>query len=294
MSDNVVSFGKYKDQPIDQIAAQDPKYIEWLMQQPWFASKFENLYKVVINNFNTGISETPEHNAMQVKFLDENFTKSLGGIATGFTESRVNELTSNGRKQAVEFMRSFDPFISIDRPRHYLVTTFFNGEIRLNGQLITREDCDKLKDKFESEKHSKLAKEALEKVSSFLNGSSRDLYERMDQLICVEGLEFEKGSDVVFRFICEWPDGISYNHPEFKVRRSSGGGILAVECKPTIGDDFPGVLRQMLAQRKIVRCSHQVLLVGKYQGVGASVSQFIEMFKCNGIQVIFVADVESA
>lgn len=72
-----IPVGKYKGYPID-ILSDDDQYREWIISQKWFRDKFPKHYTFIINNFSEP-SDTPEHNAMQVKFLDkiylENFTK---------------------------------------------------------------------------------------------------------------------------------------------------------------------------------------------------------------------------
>ena len=74
----IVLFGKYKDQPIEALA-QDRPYVEWLCARPWFREKFAGLYTVIINNFQEP-NETPEHNALQVLFLDDQFCARFFGV----------------------------------------------------------------------------------------------------------------------------------------------------------------------------------------------------------------------
>lgn len=76
MGDNIIPFGKYKGQEIDQVAARDPQYLQWLTQQGWFVEKFQQLV-VNINNFGAVPEETPAHNAMQAKFLDIAFRRAV-------------------------------------------------------------------------------------------------------------------------------------------------------------------------------------------------------------------------
>ena len=72
---NIVPFGKYKNQPIEALA-QDTQYTEWLMNQDWFRSRFPELRTIIVNNF-TEPSNTPEHNQMVAKFLDDDFCTKL-------------------------------------------------------------------------------------------------------------------------------------------------------------------------------------------------------------------------
>ena len=76
---------------------------------------------------------------------------------------------------------------------------------------------------------------------------------------------------------------------------SSGRGLgapgrrlhLRIECKPTLGDDYPAVLRQMLANRS------NVLLIGRGedQGVGATFDQVQKMFGASSITVMCEHDI---
>lgn len=82
MSGKVVPFGKYKGKPIEALA-QDRQYTDWLVAQPWFREKFSSLYTVVINNFGEA-STTPEHNALQARFLDERFRLAFAREVHGY------------------------------------------------------------------------------------------------------------------------------------------------------------------------------------------------------------------
>lgn len=70
----VVPFGKYKGQPIELLAA-DPQYCDWLASQDWFRERYSKIYTVIINNF-AQPEDTPEHNKMQARFLDNDFAKA--------------------------------------------------------------------------------------------------------------------------------------------------------------------------------------------------------------------------
>ena len=65
-----------------------------------------------------------------------------------------------------------------------------------------------------------------------------------------------------------------------------------LEIKPTIGDDFPSVLRQMKASMPYQHSDYNrdkffILLIGEYTGTSVSKSEFIEYFKTQGYIVIF-------
>lgn len=68
MSGEIIPIGKYKGQPLEAVAA-DQQYRDWLMAQEWFKEKFARLYGMLAA-MNAPI-ESPEHNAMQARFLDD-------------------------------------------------------------------------------------------------------------------------------------------------------------------------------------------------------------------------------
>lgn len=54
-----------------------------------------------------------------------------------------------------------------------------------------------------------------------------------------------------------------------------------IEIKPSVGDDYPAILRQMKANQ----CEY--LFVGEYHGIGVTKEQFVEIFKISNIMVVF-------
>lgn len=65
---DIVPFGKYKGRPLVDLIA-DRSYTDWLAAQPWFRQRYGTVYNLIVN---TGAEpqDTPEHNAMQARFLD--------------------------------------------------------------------------------------------------------------------------------------------------------------------------------------------------------------------------------
>lgn len=69
MGDNdLMPLGKYKGQPVE-VALADPDYCEWLTSQPWFRDRHPVVYQTIIN-YGSEPQDSPEHNQMQVAFLD--------------------------------------------------------------------------------------------------------------------------------------------------------------------------------------------------------------------------------
>lgn len=72
---NIIAFGKYKGQPVE-VLQTDPSYCEWLQGQNWFVERYPQINTLIINNF-TQAEDTPVHNALQARFLDESLIQKL-------------------------------------------------------------------------------------------------------------------------------------------------------------------------------------------------------------------------
>ena len=76
----IVPFGKYKGQPVE-VLAQDEEYLEWLKDQDWFRSRYQNIYAIIINQFQAP-SDTPESNRIQARFIDDEYRNKVAYLMT--------------------------------------------------------------------------------------------------------------------------------------------------------------------------------------------------------------------
>lgn len=60
---------------------------------------------------------------------------------------------------------------------------------------------------------------------------------------------------------------------------------LRIEIKPSVGDDFPSVMRQMK------RSNANILFIREYCGSGIDEKQFVEMFSSQEIRVVFEREI---
>jgi hypothetical protein len=72
------------------------------------------------------------------------------------------------------------------------------------------------------------------------------------------------------------------------------GQTIHVECKPSVGDDYPAILRQMKAHA--VSWENHVLLIGKGGYIGAAVplEQVRAIFKSRGVDIVLLADLQKS
>lgn len=232
----IVPIGKYKGQPLEIMLA-DVDYCEWMSQQPWFREKYTNIYNIVVTGRSPDSDqETPEHNALQAKFLDEDFCAKF--LDDHFlSKVRVRDLNKIER-QITEFKNDQIFF------RRY-VDSGFEKEYE---QMDTEEkefyarNVNSFEPSYTAYGKKRLKpKEVIEKSMRYYDGLCQDL----EQFVahgehCVKNLriEFEPegGGDVLLNLDF---------HRNDKNNEKVGHYQLLIECKPQIGDDYPSVLRQM-------------------------------------------------
>ena len=63
-------FGKYRGQAVERAMA-DHSYMEWVLAQPWFPEDYPQIHGLIIGTSTGEPQDSPEHNAFQIRFLDE-------------------------------------------------------------------------------------------------------------------------------------------------------------------------------------------------------------------------------
>jgi exodeoxyribonuclease X-like protein len=296
MSDGqVVPFGKYKGRDILEVLEADPGYLQWLAGQDWFRAKYISLHQTIINR-GAEPEETPEHNALQVKFLDDDF--------------------------CLRFLRCVDPKYR-DSALAVLRSAHQHG-VKLIANAIISEQArlEKAKAEVVSEEariaHTSPQNVADRRYGIKLAEKARNLHSarivylfrfREKFAAPVEELEIkihrnfeECGVDVILTVsVTSAQHDIEPNAPpdlnlSWAERDARGGyyagwidlfhplGSFHIELKPTIGDDYPAVLRQMKANKS------KYLFVGQYVGQGATREQFIKTFEIAGFRVVFLEE----
>lgn len=206
---SIVPFGRYKGQPLEALAA-DREYLEWLTAQGWFREKYPQHYTLILNNFQEP-SETPEHNALQARFLDRGFC------------SRVLTLLLERPCDFTEPNPSLPDFIG----KRFFEDDFGENKMTPEYKLY--------------------------------------LIEERNQKWMAVKFE-EKGWDV---------------------RIDSTSGCVCLELKPTLGDDYPAVLRTM----KNLPGENKSLIAGQYHGTGATIEQVRQIFAASHIKVLLMDEI---
>ena len=224
----IIPFGKHKGKTVSELLATDQPYADWVTAQGWVAERFAELHAAIVTR-GAGTDDTPEHNALQARFLDEPFRSVILSSLLDITK-----------------------------------TTSFEA---------LRHTAEYERDLFETPKvgWERIAAPRAAEAKAVLDAIERD------ELAVTSRVEFEvRGLDAVISY------GVTIGP------RKCLSDKIGVEIKPTIGDDYPSVMRQM------GRLGARILVVGNYTGRGVSEPQMVEMFKASGFRVLFLQEIEEA
>jgi hypothetical protein len=280
---NVVPFGKYKGQPVEAMA-QDEQYVQWLLGQDWFQSRYQNIHAVIINNFQEP-AETPEHNALQMRFLEEEFRFrfAYAVIGDGMFDSWKPKTIQEKVEEILQAYKEHrdEKEGMLNKKRDYAKRYLESENLTPSGVASWNDDIRRAEsglEELEGNYSKAVASVGLEGCGS--NGT-----------VSISNPRFEVGGvDVCFIVLC----GIRINFDRDFISRDTelsaplyGRYAFAVEIKPTLGDDFPAVLRQMK------HSGAQQLLISDYSGQGATREQLVAFFRNEGIAVVWVDEVEN-
>lgn len=338
----IIPFGKYRGQPAE-VLQSDPGYLNWMRNQDGLLEKYPQLRTVIVNNF-AEPSETPEHNAYQAMFLDEQVCNGLLQALWETPERAFVESCAGG----VSFEKSgFD--VLVDKAE---VKWRVSSEHRSYSKLVSDEKMN-LQDSLRRAKRA--AEEYLKPLYGEISVVSGDLqwvtrgpawrdemlrlhWKDVYEALCLEG----DGPFPIFKYRSV-PDGFWDGRETVEFQGSDGlrrlgdlearmagftdlyeankepieyahRAVVNVEIKPSLGDDYPAVLRQISAATKIVETvirkprlgydsrffeehypagygGTPVLFIGGYSGIGATFNQVRAVFAQGGVAVVTYAQV---
>jgi len=276
---NVIPFGKYQGRLVEDLLADDPAYLQWPIGQDWFRAKFTFLHQVIINR-GAAPEETPEHNAMQVRFLDDDFClrfircyrPDIDEMARKALQALLDRSRGATQKEIADAKRQQER-LQHDLTQH---AEYAAGRVTYrpyHSPETLRAELEKIADKILD----------LGMCLTFLSGSNV-----ASEIIKFDFLRvFEaRGVDVALTVQATCPH---YDlAATLAIQHQHRSDVLPIEIKPTVGDDYPAVLRQMKRNESVA------LFVGEYTGKGATPEQFIKTMATANIRVIFARDVDAA
>ena len=281
----VIPFGKHQGRTIEELLVDDPEYLQWLSGQDWFRTKFVLLHQVIINR-GAESAETPEHNALQVLFLDDEFCLAFARhITDGFRGVKVGDIRIGRTFEHRGIDVTLGVYDKRDPPKAARPEQFAADLEAFNVLLARRPAKDAPRDSLANYAIEIGVDDKRARSKYFDNWEiDRQLDERRrvfdEQIKYLDAVAEER-----------WREACGTQHADF-----------AIEIKPMVGDDYPAVLRQMLGQRTHGRmaisrdgCScaaEQILFLDRYTGTGATREQFIQTFAASNIKVVFKAEVK--
>jgi hypothetical protein len=233
----VVPFGKHKGATVAELFEKDPAYADWIMAQGWVAEHFAELHAAIASR-GAGADDTPEHNALQARFLDEDFRAAfLTCVIPKMLKGSLLSAAINPILQKAESNKSIP------------------WEIR---------------DKLWKLDH-------MEALSS-IGMSESDVPWEKYRLFSSARFE-QSGVDVV----------LYWTHSDSRPSdlRFAHTSELKIELKPSIGDDYPTIMRQMQ------RLGTKYVVAETYNGRGVSEPVLRQMFEANGQVLAFLRDIEA-
>ena len=261
----IVPFGKYKGQPVEMLAA-DRAYCEWLQSQDWFRTKFVGIHTVIVNHFGAP-AETPEHNALQARFLEEDWCQrfALCNEFKAYADAKRNRLLTEARTWVAELATRAQNSIDV-------VNRIREREENPNPGVLSYYE----KEALVAQRRHAIANEELQRIP-------------------MVGWSFDATAECEVRGIDVVLDVSLCSHDRFAAQTRSveqpGQYWLErkynIECKPTLGDDYPAVLRQMKANES------GYLVIGECRTTAVTYEQVCDIFERSDMTVNTVTEIEA-
>jgi hypothetical protein len=271
-----IPFGKYKDQPVE-ILLTDPDYVTWL--RATMGEKLKNQYPLVLNYIVAHYGEpsrTPDHNALQNRFLKREFQIQF---ALAVTPGMTNWVRLEGLDLNALFENEF-------AKREADAVKFAQNQYSAFPSMANKIEAAVDEARARIQKNKTAWRERGRLV--IYTGTPHDGV--LENPVEVRGLRFEEsGADVVYGVGHSWSLVAKSKH-------SGGQGDVVAGCeeaigitvqiKPVLGDDYPAVLRAMKAVKT------KFLLVRDYTGVGATWDEVKQVFALDAIRAVLLEEVE--
>lgn len=87
-TNKLVNFGKYKNQPVE-IMIEDTDYCSWFLAQTDMQKKYAWLYQIIQNAIKA--EDTPEHNALQMRFMDKDYCIKVGNYFFELNKKKLSK-----------------------------------------------------------------------------------------------------------------------------------------------------------------------------------------------------------
>jgi len=256
VNNGLITFGKYEGKPIETLAT-DISYCQWLLTQSWFKERYFPIYHIVINNICVP-RDTPEHNRLQIRFADDNFCMALSKLC--------NWKLMNKKKCIWNINNAIN---KLKQANYSSYNNNFDKIEELNMQLDEMNENVYLKNGIEYSAYSNEPFFIIKKV--FEEGGGDIIIQTDDQ---------NNNSTNCYQ------DCLAYNYCYIKTDK------IAVEIKPSLGDDYALILTEMKSRK--FRPDYQCLVYEKFTSVKATLEQIKTVFASDNIKIYSFNEIENA
>lgn len=285
----IVPFGKYRDRPVTDLLA-DHDYVTWLTAQPWFAERYVNIYNII-----TGAGgepqDTPEHNALQARFLDHDEALLLASRWLADTET----LRRDWERDAAGLTVPQRANIILANEIHSQVTRLIfekNGwDVVIHAQVTlevteTRTGCHC---------HCDPDRCARSMPTAFtLAEWGARLAEPEEQWSkCYTNWSPSRRDE---HCVADCPASWSSQRYKDATHHLWDQETLYVELKPSLGDDYPTVLRDVIRRRDRDRhwSGRAVVLVDGARFTGVTLEQVRKIFRSQQVALLTTAELPTS
>jgi len=284
----VVTFGKYKGQPVTALLA-DTKYLEWCKQQDFFKNQ-TTIYNICVNQtIQSGQSKTPEHNKLQNLFLKREFLEDITKYLTGFdkTLSQLEKLYCTEEYKKYFGDQRFDTVSCLKKIKYSPVFEGdFNWDVILDSDSVSSDILidEMFLPKVEYYDNYRGEKERLNRT--------KETETHVNELIKRDLPYLHKKCGRPYVYLVD-------KNEKYKVSLSLYVSLsdLYIEIKPLLGDDYPNVLRKMNTQIKLTKSNKMtgmwILLIDKFSSPVTTKEELVEIFRQSYINVVFVGDISN-
>lgn len=301
MNQQLVPFGKYQGRAVEEMMV-DTSYCEWLAAQPWFKDRYANIYNLIIN-YGGEPQDSPEHNELQGILLEEKFCKKLFFLVTDY-----NKVQNEYYKSSMDNGKSWQE----EEQKNFLVRDIVLStcEQKINISDLQFENCFDVTFAYYIYNNIIYTYETLPIPESLFRRQFRLKNQNED------GNEIK--ADVIFQDL-ENPENwimrygqYDYHFNETRYRNAplawetktqnfSNNHYVSfgIECKPTIGDDYPSILRELQNQIKTwsrqygQKPKHVILLYNNFSTTNMPIEKVKKIFELSGIIMVSVQEIES-
>jgi hypothetical protein len=314
----LVPFGKYKGKPVTTMMA-DQNYMNWAKNNHIFKEDTP-IYNYVFNvvNITSNLdTPTPEHNEMQNLFLQKPTRDNLLNILykTNTKRDKAREILRNAEIPIPESLQSeqLDETFIFETKNNWDMLIVFNG-IWMNMTLNhwktyfekygDKNDIDEI-DRYIKEKHSGYEHRYKQDIAICNNNNRKRLklklkgwYEEPNESELDEQWKQER-EHCYINF-----ERMIHNFQFVDVVDNCGGWRRDVDCicrrtivlceiKPSVGDDYPCILRKINSQYNKTKTATKTtccLIIKEFRAKGATFEQVCEIFRQHGICIVMLRD----